>query len=153
MPGRASARDAAGDDTTARPVLMAEAFVKQRKADRALEVLDTERKALAAANSLAVRSLELGRGDALMRLGRMREAEAAFREEVRLFPDNRDAYTSLAYVYAGQGKRGEIEGLLEGLVAASPTRANFALAAKTLDTFGLPGAAVAWRKRADVAVP
>ncbi|HXI13445.1 MAG TPA: sulfatase-like hydrolase/transferase [Thermoanaerobaculia bacterium] len=147
------AREAAGDShyRSAAVLLLAEALVRQRKVDRALEVLDAEKEELRRANSAMVRSVELGRGDALMRLGRVGDADAAFREEIRLFPDNRDAYTALAYIYATQGKRGEIERLLEGLVAASPTRANYALAAKTLEAFGLPAAAVEWRRRAGVA--
>jgi len=128
-------------------LLLAESLVKQRKADRALAALDAERSELRVARAAPVRSLELGRGDALIHVGRIAEAEAAFREELKLFPDNRDAYTSLAAVYGLQGRTGEIEPLLEGLVAASPTPGNYATAAKTLDAFGLAAAAGEWRRR------
>jgi tetratricopeptide (TPR) repeat protein len=135
---REASRD--GHYRSSAALLSAEVFVQERNPAKALEVLDAERK-------VPIRSLELRRGDALMRLGRPAEAEAAFREEIRLFPDNRDAYTSLAGVYALQGRVADTQATLQSMVTANPTPSSYALAAKTLDALGRTQEANEWRRR------
>jgi Flp pilus assembly protein TadD len=95
-----------------------------------------------------VRNLDFLRGDALARLGRHAEAEAAFEEEIRSFPRNSQAYTRLAIVYGLQRRAvKDVDRLLEAMVAANPTRETIELAAKTLESLGDVQGARAWRRR------
>ena len=88
------------------------------------------------------------RGDALARLARNTEAERAFREEIRLFPENTDAYARLAVLYAVDHRLvKEVYGVLEAMYSASPTPATADLAAKTLESVGDPAGAARWRSR------
>jgi len=81
-------------------LLLAESLVKQRKADRALAALDAERSELRVARAAPVRSLELGRGNALIHVGRIAEAEAAFREADEY---GKDPEPGLSLLRLGQG--------------------------------------------------
>ena len=71
----------------------------------------------------------------------------AFREEIRLFPRNLQAYTRLAIVLGhraphdqGSGRRAGADGR-----AAAPGRATLELAAKTLESMGDAAGRAAWR--------
>jgi tetratricopeptide (TPR) repeat protein len=92
--------------------------------------------------------LDFLRGDALARLGRYPEAEAAFQEEIRRYPRNAQAYTRLAIVYGVQRRSvAEVDRLLRAMVAASPGPETVELAAKTLESMGDHRGARAWRSR------
>ena len=54
------------------------------------------------------------RGDLLARMGRNREAEEAFRQELRYFPNNPRAWTGLAMLYASEGQGSQARDTLEG---------------------------------------
>ncbi|HJX29784.1 MAG TPA: sulfatase-like hydrolase/transferase, partial [Thermoanaerobaculia bacterium] len=109
--------------------------------------LDTVRQAAAAYEQREakdpdlIRGLALIRGQALADLGDAAGAEAAFREEIRLFPDNLRAYSSLALVYALSGRPAEVGPTLRSLVEANPTPDAYAEAVKTLRLVGDPGSA------------
>jgi choline-sulfatase len=83
-----------------------------------------------------LRGLALIRGQALADLGDAAGAEAAFREEIRLFPDNLRAYSSLALVYALSGRPAEVGPTLRSLVETNPTPDAYAEAVKTLRLVG-----------------
>ncbi|MFN2387309.1 MAG: sulfatase-like hydrolase/transferase [Thermoanaerobaculia bacterium] len=87
------------------------------------------------------------RGDIFARMGREREAEEAFRQEMRDFPSAPPAYAGLAMLYASQGKEGEARGVLEELVSARTPDAIFT-AAHTFEILGDPASAGALRARA-----
>jgi Flp pilus assembly protein TadD len=73
------------------------------------------------------------RGDALARLGRHGEAEAALHEEIRRFPGEARAYASLALVVALLGRPGEAPAILEAMQRARPGPETARLAARALD--------------------
>jgi tetratricopeptide (TPR) repeat protein len=87
------------------------------------------------------------RGDILARMGREREAEEAFRQEMRDFPGAPPAYAGLAMLYASQGKDGEARGILTQLVAAQTPEAIFT-AARTYEILGDGASASALRAQA-----
>ena len=76
------------------------------------------------------------RGDVLARLGQDAGAEAAFREEIRLFPENSQAWCNLALLYASRGRSALArETLLHG-VRNAPAADAFRAAAETARILG-----------------
>jgi len=88
-----------------------------------------------------IRGLALIRGRILADTGDAAGAEAAFREEIGLFPDSLRAYSSLALLYALSGRPAEVGPTLRRLVEANPTPAAYAEAVKTLRAVGDPRSA------------
>ena len=77
----------------------------------------------------AARRLPLARlflGNALFGLGRLEEAEAAYREAVRLLPDNAEARNNLAWLlFTRKGSLEEAEALAGRAVELEPGRSEF----------------------------
>src|SRR5690606_12001929 len=74
--------------------------------------------------------LHLYYGEALAELDRYTDAEEQFREELRAFPRNIQAYTSLAMLYRASNRDAAVEDVLNELVAATPTPEGYAVAAR-----------------------
>ena len=130
-------------------VLLADIRLRRNQPQEALTVLDAALAKLDPPARARIADAQYLRGDALARLNRPVEAEKAFREEIRGFPKNADAYSRLAVLYAVEQRRvRDVRALLEEMHAANPGAATAELAAKTLESLGdLPAAAV-WRRRA-----
>ena len=130
-------------------VVRAEVRIRRERFEDALRVVSEALRAAEASHEALVPDLHFLRGDALARLGRHGEAEAAFEEEIRLFPRNLQAYTRLAIVYGLQRRTvNDVDRLLERMAAASPGAATLELAAKTLESMGDAKGAQVWRRRA-----
>lgn len=123
-------------------VLLAQIQTKQGQLQTALETIER-----AAKSQQAPALLHFVRGDVLARLNRFPEAIAAFNEEIRLYPHDRQAYTSLAVVYMLSGRRDEANATMERLVAANPGRSSYELAARTFAELGDEAGAAEWRRR------
>jgi tetratricopeptide (TPR) repeat protein len=154
--GRAEreARRVRGDlaSELAATVIVAQVELSRSRLHEALSLLDDARRRRLAAGVAPVLNLELLRGDALARLGRASEAEAAFREEIRSFPRGSAAYVRLAYVLSlVRRPAAEIRELLDAMYAAQPTREVAAVAARTAASLNDAETSEAWRRR--VAVP
>lgn len=80
---------------------------------------------LAAGTVQPGRSLEdlLAAGEAAIDSGRLPDAEAAFREAVRSYPESASAQFGLGNVYVRQGRLGEAESAYRAAIAADPTLA------------------------------
>jgi tetratricopeptide (TPR) repeat protein len=130
-------------------VVRAEVRIRQERFAEAITVVEDALRAAAARSVPLVPDLHFLRGDALARLGRYDEAERAFREEIRLFPRNVQAYTHLAVVFGLQHRTiKEVDALLEQMAAAVPGAETLELAARTLESMGDARGAQAWRRRA-----
>jgi len=115
--------------------------------DRAREALDVLGALLPADRGL--RDAAFLRGDALARLGRMKEAVGAFAAEIAAHPDHAEARARLAFVQALQGRsRADTVRSLEEMYARSPSAETAELAARTLESLGDHAAAAGWRARA-----
>lgn len=126
----------------------AEARLRQNDVPAALEILEAARERISREKLPPVRHLAYLRGDALARLKRYPEAEAAFREELRLFPDNSEAWARLAILLAVRHRTvREVHELLEKMYAANPTPETARLALKTLESIGDATASPAWLSR------
>lgn len=100
---------------------------------RQLDAIDAE---LQRQNDAHVSTLEFLRGDILARLGRNAEAEAAFREETRRFPQTLRAWTGLALLYASAGRQAEAFAALEQMMRQNPSARAAAAAEETLKILG-----------------
>jgi arylsulfatase A-like enzyme/Flp pilus assembly protein TadD len=146
-----AARAAAGDLVAEQgaAVVRAEVRIRREEFEEAVRLVDDAIARAPVHGRALVPDLHFLKGDALARLGRLGAAEAAFREEIRMFPKNRQAYARLAVVLGLERRTvAEVDRLLESMAAAAPGKASFELAAKTLESMGDGPGARAWRARA-----
>jgi tetratricopeptide (TPR) repeat protein len=107
----------------------------------AMAELESASRAGEASKHPPLSSLSFLRGDVLARLGREQEAEASFREEIREFPMTAEAWTSLAVLFASQGREAEARATLEGLLKKVQTPEAFFAAGRTYEVLGDPASA------------
>lgn len=88
-----------------------------------------------------IQGLSLIRGKVLADVGDTSSAEAAFLQEIRLFPADVRAYSNLAILYALSGRPQRVGATLRQMVEASPTPAAYAEAVKTLRALNDPRSA------------
>lgn len=125
-------------------VLLALTAIEQGRPADALQLLDEVKKS----SRTPVPDLDSTRGDALARMERIPEAEAAFRSEIAAFPNNREAYTRLAVLYATLGRAADVESTLERMFNANRSASTAELAAETWSVVENRSAANRWRQRA-----
>ncbi|HEV7919669.1 MAG TPA: sulfatase-like hydrolase/transferase [Thermoanaerobaculia bacterium] len=92
-------------------------------------------------------NIDFARGDLYARREQVPQAIAAFEEEIRRFPDDRQAYANLAVLHLLTGHRDEAQRTMERLVAANPQPSSYEIAVKTFTELGEKGLAEAWRHR------
>jgi len=146
----AGAQARAARETNPQPsadLLLAEIAIRRGDYAGARRLLDEAARHAAALKIDHVYGLDFLRGDALARLARPADAEAAYRREIEAFPDHLQAYANLAVVYFVQGKRAAVQSILDEMAAANPGPTANGLAAKTWEAFGDRKAAAAWRQR------
>jgi len=146
----ADAQARAARDSNPQPsadLLLAEVAIRRGDDAGALRILDAAGARAAELKMERVYGLDFLRGDALARLARPAEAEAAYRREIEAFPDHLQAYANLAVVHFVQGKRPAVQRILEDMARANPGPTAYRLAAKTWEAFGDRKAAAAWRQR------
>jgi arylsulfatase A-like enzyme/Flp pilus assembly protein TadD len=91
--------------------------------------------------------LNFHRGDALARLGRLEEAEAAFRKEIEAYPSDPQAYKNLVLLYVTEGKNQQATQLIFALEHASPTPPTYVAISETLKIVGDRNGARFWAAR------
>ena len=87
-------------------------------------------------------------GDTLARLDRPAEAEAHFRQELRVTPQDTRARSGLAMLYASQGESETAARTIAELLEAVPTPEGYEVAAELWDLFGARRRAAAVRAEA-----
>lgn len=89
-------------------------------------------------------------GDCLAQVGRLEDAEKAFLEEIKFFPNLVRARQSLAMLYEAAGKLPETDRTINNMLAAIPTPSTYASAAELWRVLGHPdkSAAIAAAARA-----
>jgi tetratricopeptide (TPR) repeat protein len=96
----------------------------------------------------ALADLHLYLGETLTRLERSSEAEPEFREELRAFPHNLQAYASLAMLYRTSDRDADVEDVLDELVESTSTPEGYAMAARLWTALGERSRAEALRSDA-----
>lgn len=120
----------------------------RKNAEAALEYADRAAKTLEEKKRPPIVQTNFLRGDALARLGREAEAEAAFRKEIELFPNEVHAYRNLILLYVSAGRVEDATALVFDLVRNSPTAAGYVTVIETLRTIGDDRGARYWTRKA-----
>jgi arylsulfatase A-like enzyme/Flp pilus assembly protein TadD len=107
----------------------------------ALMELDLAARPRGSESAVPLQNLQFLRGDCLARLGRERESEAAFQEEIRMFPSNAAPRAALAMLYASQGRESEARRALSDLVGQLHTPEAYFTASRTYEILGDPESA------------
>jgi tetratricopeptide (TPR) repeat protein len=134
--------------STAATVLLGQSLVGQKRYPEALATLDSARRQTQQRGVVDPPLLNFARGDLLARTGRPTEAEAAFKEEIRLYPANRETYANLAVLYLFTARADAAEQTFVALTRAIPGRASYEFAARTFEEVGASREAARWRQRA-----
>jgi arylsulfatase A-like enzyme/Flp pilus assembly protein TadD len=126
-------------------VLLAEIETKAGNLEAALVAL---RRADALRQSThPMMNLEATRGDVLSRMGEEKAAEEAFAAEIKNFPENLDAWSRLALLYASAGRYADFRDLLSRMTVQVPGRNSLEAAVRVCEIVGDKKAARAWRDR------
>ncbi|HEV2720465.1 MAG TPA: sulfatase-like hydrolase/transferase [Thermoanaerobaculia bacterium] len=128
-------------------LLMARINMESGDPQAALNGLEQTAAELTRRQSKPMPKLNFYRGDALARLGRADEAEGAFREEIRLFPSDPQAYKNLILLYTMAGKTRQATELVFSLEKASPTPPAYLAISQTLKAIGDVNGARFWAAR------
>jgi len=92
--------------------LVADTLMKQGRRAEEVEMLERAQREVETRNLPPIAGLNFQRGEALLSLRRVAEAEQSFRKETTYFPGNRQAWGSLALVVGAQGRRDEARQIL-----------------------------------------
>ena len=87
------------------------------------------------------------RGDAFARMARPRDAEREFREEIRLFPRDPQAYKNLFLLFLAERRPDAARAVIFELEKNAPSPATYLAIAETLQAIGDPGGARFWLRR------
>jgi choline-sulfatase len=129
-------------------VLLGQSLIGQRRYPEALATLDSAQTQAVNRKVVAPPLLNFSRGDLLARMRRTAEAEAAFKEEIRLYPANRETYANLAVLYLMTGRASAAEETFVALTRAIPGRSSYEFAARTFEEVGASREAARWLQRA-----
>lgn len=145
---RQEANAAAGEkrDRPFALMLLGRIDLEQGRLDQALREFD-EAAAIQAKRQQPVPKLSFYRGDCLARLGRAEEAETAFREEIKQFPSDPQAYKNLILLEVMQGKSDVATQLIFALEKASPVPPTYVAISETLKTIGDRNGSRFWAAR------
>ena len=123
------------------PALPMPEFVSGRllyEAGEYAKAADVFERAVAASRdgTTPLAELHLYLGESLAHLDRYPEAEAQYRAELRSFPRNIQAYTSLAMLYRASNRDAAVEDVLNELVSATPTPEGYGVAVRLWTILG-----------------
>lgn len=121
--------------------------------EAALASFDAAAAALAQRETRTINGLHFLRGDSLARLGRIGEAESAFREEIRLFPQDARAYKNLILLYVSDGRPQDATRVIHELIEKSPTPLAYFAVIDVLKTVGDERGVRFWARRAQQRFP
>lgn len=112
--------------------------IEQARGDaaKALQYFDRVAESVRTGKQPSLPLLHLWRGDSLGRLHRYTEAEAAYREEIRLFPDDGRAYTNLVLLYLSTGRSSEATKTVYALIQSVPRAESYVAVASIMQRVG-----------------
>lgn len=117
-------------------LLLARVEARQGRWPAALTLLDQLLSIEHRFRASSIEGVRATRGDVLAHLGRDREAEEDFRQEIREFPENLDGWSRLALLYAAGGRTAAFQALLNEMTRRIPTPRSLEAAAKVCEIVG-----------------
>ena len=142
----AAARECLKSDRNRDKGLLVLAQVEARRGNLPKALEASARVQEGAVHALPLAGLHLLRGDVLARMGRPKEAESEFREELRAYPTTLKAWSSLVILYATQSRMADVQKAVEDMVAASPGVDAYLAAYQTLSVLGDRAGAERWKQ-------
>jgi arylsulfatase A-like enzyme/Tfp pilus assembly protein PilF len=142
--------NAAFDNERNRPgnlMLLGQISLEEGKVDDALRLFDQTAAMLQSTHRAPLERLNFFRGDALARLGRSDEAEAAFLQEIKAFPSDPQSYKNLILLYAVEARTDAATQLIFQLEKVAPTPPSYIAIAETLKTIGDRNGSRFWASR------
>jgi hypothetical protein len=121
--------------------------------EAALPLFEQAAVKLQARPAVRIPGLYLHLADSLAHVGRVAEAERAFLEELRYFPDSLPARLRFAAFYRAVGRQDAFVRLLEDLVRAAPSPQTYAVAVRALQQGGEPERARALARQGRAVFP
>jgi tetratricopeptide (TPR) repeat protein len=119
-------------------------MLAEGRLEEALAALEQAADA-ATGSETTLEDLHLQLGQTLARLERFDEAEEQYRTEMRVYPRNIAAYSSLASLYQASNRPADAEAVVELLVESVPTPEAYETAAGLWTVLGEPARAAAVR--------
>ncbi len=134
----AKAAIAAGErDRPAALLTLARVYKERSDFPEALRQLElAEAAVVKSGTNRRLTNLHFLKGDIFARVGRNRDAEREFREEIRLFPSEPNAYKNLILLLVTEGRGEEATRLVFDLIKASPTQPAYLAVCQTLEILG-----------------
>jgi choline-sulfatase len=142
----AAARECLESDRNRDKALLVLAQVEARRGNLPKALEASNRVQEGAVHALPLAGLHLLRGDVLARMGRPKEAESEFREELRAYPTTLKAWSSLVILYATQNRTADARRAIEEMVATSPGVDAYLAAFQTLSVLGDRAGAERWKQ-------
>jgi arylsulfatase A-like enzyme/predicted Zn-dependent protease len=140
-----AARECLRSDRNRDKGLLVLAQVEARRGDLPKALEASARVQEGSVRALPLAGLHLLRGDVFARMGRPKEAEAEFREELRAYPTTLKAWSSLVILYATQNRIADVHKAVEEMIAASPGVDAYLAAYQTLSVLGDRAGAERWK--------
>lgn len=129
-------------------VLRAQYLAEMERPADALALVDDVERELAKQGTPPIENVEYARGDALARMGKYPEAEAAFKREIARHPRNRLPYAKLFLVYTLTQRDAEARTVLQAMYEVMPAKATALYAASSAQAVDNAALAQYWRQRA-----
>jgi len=124
-------------------VFLAQVLTNEHRFDDAMKTIDSVQ-----GGGGPVALADYVRGDILARSGHPYDAVPLFEREIRNFPAEREAYSSLTALLWFSGRRADAQRTMETYVRATPGAASSQFAAKVFDELGDHAAANEFRRQA-----
>jgi arylsulfatase A-like enzyme/Flp pilus assembly protein TadD len=144
---RAESEARLAGDTNAALYTLARVEQKKGRSAEVIRLADELLARLARTGGRPLRGLHALRGDALARNGDVVGAERAFRDELRSFPGDPEAYRGLIVLLASQGRADDVTRTIREFAATAPNRQTYEVIAQTLEVLGDREGARYWRTR------
>jgi tetratricopeptide (TPR) repeat protein len=127
--------------------LLADTLLKQGRRAEEAEMLDRAQQEVETRGLPPIAGLNFQRGEALLSLRRVADAEQSFRKETTTFPNNRQAWGSLALVVGAQGRRDEARQILLSAVNQNKDDRMLKIALECFEIMSDPAGADLVRKQ------
>jgi tetratricopeptide (TPR) repeat protein len=128
-------------------MLLGRIAAAQDRYDDAVRDYDEAAKENEEKKRVTLPKLNFHRGDALARMGRYEEAEAAFKQEIAAYPAEPQPYKNLILLYVTEGRNQEATNLIFQLEKASPIPPSYVAISETLKIIGDRVGARFWAAR------
>jgi choline-sulfatase len=127
--------------------LLADTLFKQGRRAEEVEMLERAQREVETRSLPPIAGLNFQRGEALLSLRRVADAELSFRKETTYFPNNRQAWGSLALVVGAQGRRDEARQILLSAINKNKDERMLKIALECFEIMSDPAGADLVRKQ------